>query len=172
MNRRISFVYSRALTKEAVKSFWLRHDGRFYTFWIATILFALTAFLMSTNTEQFSQAEIFGLGILVGALGVFVFQITNSHGSIERTISLFSKKMNGIEFVYTFDPQGISVEYADNSANFSWKFIDRLWIKSNIWILWSDWNVNFSFLLPASLLDADLQQFITERITESGGKVE
>lgn len=170
MNKQISFIYSRALVKKATKRIWLQYHGRFYTVWIGAILFALVIFLMSSNVRQLSYTKAFGLGVLVGALGVLVSLVIYSYENIEKGVSSVSKKLNSTELVYTFDEQGISTESAVGSANRFWRFFNRLWMRSDVWFLFS--SDQTYLILPTHLLDADLQQFIIQKVTESGGKVE
>lgn len=170
MNKQISFVYSHAVLKKAAKRLWLRSYGRYYIYWIGAILFALILCLVSSDIEHLSSAKTFGLGALAGTLGVFVFQFIYSYESIEKSIALISKKLNSTELIYTFNDQGISTESVAGSANRFWKFFNRLWVMSDIWILL---NSDRTYLvLPAHLLNPDLQQFIIQKITESGGNVE
>lgn len=170
MDKQITFVCSRALLKKATKRVWLRYYGRFYVFWIGVILFALAVFLISSNLGQLSHGEAFGLGSLAGALGVLVFQVSYSYESIEKGVSLVLKKLDNTELVYAFNEQGVFTESAVGSANRFWSFFNRLWVKPDLWLLF--YSDQAYLILPAHLLDADLQQFIIQKVTESGGKIE
>jgi hypothetical protein len=170
MDKQIVFVYSHTLITKAAKRVWLRYYAPFYVFWIGVILFALAMFLISSNLRHLSHSEAFGLGLLAGALAVFVFQISYSYESIKKQVSLASKKLNNTEVVYTFDNQGIFTESSVGSANRFWRFFDRLWVKPDLWLLFYN-NQNY-LILPTHLLSADLQKFIIQKVTESGGKIE
>jgi len=170
MDQQISFVYSHAVVKKAAKRVWRQYYGRYYIYWIGGILFALVLCLGSGDIEHISAAKTFGSGALVGALSVFIFQFIGSDESMERSIASVSKKLNGTELVYTFGEQSISTESVIGSANRFWRFFSRLWVQSDTWILF---NSDRTYLvLPAHLLNPNLQEFIIQKITESGGKVE
>lgn len=170
MDKQISYVYSRALTKRAAKQVWLQYYGRFYVFWIGALSFSLVLLLIFSDVRQLSYAEVFGFGALVGALCVFIVQLISSYANIERGIVSASRKLNNTELVYKFNAQGISTESVAGSAHRFWGAFNRLWVKPDVWFLF---NSDGTYLiLPTYLLSADLQQFIMEKITESGGKVE
>jgi hypothetical protein len=171
MSNRISFFYSHALTKKVAKRVWLQYQGRAYIFWIMPIFIASVMYLISSRTEQLSHSEVFGFGVLIGALSILVFQFGYIYSrSIERSALTISKKLNGTELLFNFDEQGVYMECAEGSTNFFWRAFNRLWMMSDVWLLCS--SDQDYLLLPAQLLDADLREFIIQKVTESGGKIE
>lgn len=168
MERQIALKPSLVFMRRLAKDRWLRKSAPGYAFWISVPLLALIFCLVSGEIPILGAGGAL-LGILIGVIAILIFSCIYSYVKTQEAIMKVFQKWSDNEVTYTFNDDGISVDSELSSGCYKWKMIGTAELTLQALMLFS--SEQHYIALPIELLHDGLQQFILQKVVESGGKV-
>jgi hypothetical protein len=162
MQYQTTLTYSEPLIRQAVWGFWRRVVGFRFVFLIALVAASL-AFLVLGGDRSWLVgviATILIFGVLFSA-AVFSVHYRNS-------AQKFRELCNG-QASMTATPQTLSFFSAAGTSSIPWKSIREVWQFQTFWLILFS-KAHFA-TLPLKDISPELQDFILERVSATGGKI-
>lgn len=162
MTLQTSLIYSEALVKKAVLSFWWRVVGAKFIVAVVLLSFGL-AYGFSVGEKSWLMG-IYATILFFAITFMVALYLIHYRNSIQKF-----KAMGNPQASLTLSTDSFSLSSGAGSATLPWSSVTEVWQFPDFWLFFFS-KSQFS-TLPIANLSPEIQTFIIERINHAGGKV-
>ena len=162
MSREATLTYSETLVRQAVFAFWRRTVGvRFAV--VAVLASAALAVLLADGDRSWRVGALAAVLAVAVAMAIAVYRV-----HYRNSMRMF-RELGDSPAHFRADEASFTVTSAVGTATLQWSAVKELWRFPGVWLLLYS-KSQFS-TLPVGCLSPELQAYVLQRVSASGGKI-
>jgi hypothetical protein len=163
MDRTFQVTYTSQLIRSATAHFWRQSGGLRNLLWGVVVFAAFLVYMILSGDRTVwagSILGVFGVNVLLTVLRYHVYR----SAAAEKL-----RKMGSPDATIRFTDESIGMQSGMGFAEMPWRTVEQVWTFADVWLVFI--GKGGYFTLPTASMDDEAQAFITQMVTQNGGKV-